>query len=501
MLTLKLLQSLLQTLLKLTGGSMLLDDIIKISAMESINLECKARLNRDDTEGWLKTIAGFSNAEGGTFFIGVEDKSHKLLGFSRKDADSERNYFNNQINEHISPRPAFKISFIPYEVRDAKLFVIRIDVSESPVKPVILKYKNIPSIYMRRDGFTNGATYEEIIQMSIKSQNAQFDILDSEVKYERKNFSKLFTFFAEQNPGKELTDKALQSIGFFTKNKILKNGATFFADNYNGTKTQVQCSVFSGLTKGSERIVTINKFAGNLIDEINYMMEFVKTRMNHSLIKQADSRKNIDAYPERALFEGIINAIAHRDYFLDGTQIQIDMFKDRLEISSPGSFYQGEKIGKTYELSNIISKRRNELICAVLVKCNVMEAAGTGFDKIIQEYNSADQNHKPYIFSSSDHFTLVLPDLTYTDGIADDSLPDIQPVPVSNGSTHDEKILAFCYNQPRKISEITAFLGISDSSYFRKEILDNLENQNYLLTAKQANAKVYKTNRELVHLV
>ena len=119
---------------------MLLDDIIKISAMESINLECKARLNRDDTEGWLKTIAGFSNAEGGTFFIGVEDKSHKLLGFSRKDADSERNYFNNQINEHISPRPAFKISFIPYEVRDAKLFVIRIDVSESPVKPVILKY-------------------------------------------------------------------------------------------------------------------------------------------------------------------------------------------------------------------------------------------------------------------------------------------------------------------------------------------------------------------------
>ena len=231
------------------------------------------------------------------------------------------------------------------------------------------------------------------------------------------------------------------------------------------------------------------------------MMEFVKTRMNHSLIKQADSRKNIDAYPERALFEGIINAIAHRDYFLDGTQIQIDMFKDRLEISSPGSFYQGEKIGKTYELSNIISKRRNELICAVLVKCNVMEAAGTGFDKIIQEYNSADQNHKPYIFSSSDHFTLVLPDLTYTDGISDDSLPDIQPVPVSNGSTHDEKILAFCYNQPRKISEITAFLGISDSSYFRKEILDNLENQNYLLTAKQANAKVYKTNRELVHLV
>lgn len=52
-------------------------------------------------------------------------------------------------------------------------------------------------------------------------------------------------------------------------------------------------------------------------------------------------------------------AVAHRDYYLDGTQIQVDMFKDRLEISSPGGFYRGEKSGKTYNLSGIISKRRN----------------------------------------------------------------------------------------------------------------------------------------------
>ena len=51
------------------------------------------------------------------------------------------------------------------------------DISESPVKPIIVKFKNIPSIYMRREGFTNGATYEEIISMSIKSRNTQFDIL------------------------------------------------------------------------------------------------------------------------------------------------------------------------------------------------------------------------------------------------------------------------------------------------------------------------------------
>ena len=59
------------------------------------------------------------------------------------------------------------------------------------------------------------------------------------------------------------------------------------------------------------------------------MLEFVEQRMNHSLIKKDTGRINLDAYPKRALFEGLVNAIAHRDYFLDGSQIQIDMFKDR----------------------------------------------------------------------------------------------------------------------------------------------------------------------------
>ena len=114
------------------------------------------------------------------------------------------------------------------------------------------------------------------------------------------------------------------------------------------------------------------------------------------------------------------------------------MFKDRIEISSPGSFYQGEKISKTYDLSNIISMRRNELICEVFVKCKVMEAAGTGFDKIIEDYAKADEKHKPYIFSSSDHFTLVLPDLTYIPGIKNDSLPAIGVLPLPPVSDYKE---------------------------------------------------------------
>ena len=477
---------------------MRLEEIVEVPLLESFDMECKSRLNRENVEGWLKTIAGFSNTTGGSFFIGVEDKSHKLIGFSREQADSERNFFNNQVNEHIFPRPQSQISFLRYDANGRELFLIRVDVPESPFKPVIVKFKNVPSIYMRRDGFTNGATYEEIIEMSIKSRAAQFDVLDSEEPYNRADFSKLFEFYKLRNPQNELSDKALLSIGFFTNSRILKNGAFLFSDKYKGEKTEVQCSVFSGFNKGSERIVTINKFNGNITDSIGFMLEFAKQRMNHTLIKLADSRVEIDAYPERALFEGIINAVAHRDYFLDGTQIQLDMFKDRLEITSPGSFYQGANLGKTYDLANLISKRRNELICAVLVKCNVMEAAGTGFDKIMEDYANADEVHKPFVISKSDHFTLVLPDLTFAEGVQDGSLVHIDYMPAKNASEHDEKILSFCYEKSRKAGEIAAFLSLADSSYFRKTILENLVEQKYLDKNKISGTAYYRTNREMV---
>ena len=231
-----------------------------------------------------------------------------------------------------------------------------------------------------------------------------------------------------------------------------------------------------------------------------YSVLSFKQRMNHTFIKLANSRVTIDSYPERALFEGIVNAVAYRDYFLEGTQIQVDMFKDRLEISSPGSFYQGEKIGKTYDLSKVISKRRNELICGILVKCNVMEAAGTGFDKITQEYKDVDENPRPYIYSTSDHFTLVLPDLTYSGGLIADEAENVEFMPVPNGTAHDEKVLSFCYNTARKAAEIAEYLGLSDSSYFRKKVLENLVERGYLEKDKVAGTYYFKANRDMVNL-
>ncbi len=88
----------------------------------------------------------------------------------------------------------------------------------------------------------------------------------------------------------------------------------------------------------------------------------------------------------------------------------------------------------------------------------------------MEDYKDADEVHRPYVFSSSDYFTLVLPDLTYMDGTQDSNLPRIIFIPVEQGTIYDEEVLSLCFYRAHKASEIARFLGISDSTYFRKQV-------------------------------
>ena len=135
----------------------------------------------------------------------------------------------------------------------------------------------------------------------------------------------------------------------------------------------------------------------------------------------------------------------------------------------------------------------------MLVACNVMEAAGTGFEKIMEDYKNADDLHKPYIYSTSDHFTLVLPDLTYDKGVEDEMVPSLSYIPVPNETKLDSKVLSYCYYKAHKVSEIVKYLHISDSSYFRELVLKNLVKHGYLFVSKISNATYYKTNPNMVN--
>ena len=112
---------------------MYLEELVENVQIENDKIECKARLNRGDVVGWLKTIAGFANASGGEFYIGVEDKTNKLIGFDRIEADNERNYFNNQVNELLSITPE-ELKRVANEYLNVDKFYIAIAGDEKQLK-------------------------------------------------------------------------------------------------------------------------------------------------------------------------------------------------------------------------------------------------------------------------------------------------------------------------------------------------------------------------------
>ena len=57
---------------------MYLEELTGSITLENLEVECKARLDRNNPQSWIKTVGGFSNAAGGTFYIGAEDKTFKL---------------------------------------------------------------------------------------------------------------------------------------------------------------------------------------------------------------------------------------------------------------------------------------------------------------------------------------------------------------------------------------------------------------------------------------
>jgi ATP-dependent DNA helicase RecG len=108
-------------------------------------------------------------------------------------------------------------------------------------------------------------------------------------------------------------------------------------------------------------------------------------------------REDAPPYPVGVLREAVVNAIAHRDYRITGSQIHVLMFNNRVEVRSPG------KLPGHVTIKNLLRERysRNEAIVQVLADMGFIERLGYGIDRMIRSMRDADQ--QPPKFEETDN--------------------------------------------------------------------------------------------------
>lgn len=489
---------------------MKIEELIGSTNLENNEVEFKRFLNEGMDKSndsllqirWLKTLAAFANGTGGKMYIGVDDESHELMPLDSKNTNEQILLIRRELQERLVPSIVPDIKTFPISNGNETLYVIEVSISHCFQLPVMVKDRGSYTIYIRKYGYTEVASPDEIRSLVLKDERTKFDILPTDVSYDEKDFSILKNEYSKNHNGNVLLDKTLQLKAFFDESGKLRRGSLLFRDDCEDPKTKVTIVKWPGLDRSSSSLLSRIQLTGPITKVIDEATRNVILLSTSGIQKTSAGEKPYFSYPERSIYEGIANAFAHRNYWMEGTQIQIDIFLDRLEITSPGSLLSGRELSKEKDISSIIPQHRNALIADILSLVGVIQGIGTGFDKIVGDYVSQDDEHKPFVTCTSDYFTLVLPDLTYQKGIisaSNDNLPDIYVDDLSI-SEKEKLILSYCYSTKRTVSEISQKLNVSVSSYLKNEIIGKLIKKGYLAEI-QGRPASYMTSHERVKVV
>ena len=348
---------------------------------ESKNVEYKVTLP-DKSEKCMKTIVAFANTQGGKLIVGIDDKTHEIVGVENEILFQVMDGIANAVSDSCMPQIIPDIE--PQTVDGKTVIVVSVEAGKN--RPYYLKSKGKENgTYIRVAGTSRQAFPEKIRELEMEGARISWDELTC-VGY---------------SVSDEATERLCQDIENFRKKagmtehsvkkeqlinwKILKQSeeqvmatnayALLTSDYFPFSKTQ--CAVF----KGTDRAVFLDKreFTGPIYAQIESAVDFVLRNIRLGARIDGLVRKEKYELPLEAIREMIINAHCHRN-LLDESCIQVAVYDDRLEVTSPGGLYNG----LTYEeVMNGHSKIRNKAIANIFSQMGLVEAWGSGIKRIL----------------------------------------------------------------------------------------------------------------------
>ena len=357
---------------------------------ESKNIEYKITLP-DKSEKYMKTIVAFANTQGGKLIVGIDDKTHEIVGVANEILFQLMDGIANAISDSCMPQI---IPDIEPQTIDGKTVII-VSVEAGKNRPYYLKSKGKENgTYIRVAGTSRQAFPEKIRELEMEGARISWDELTCVGYPVSKEATEKLCSNIENFRGKAgMTERSVKKEQLINW-KILKQSegqllatnayALLTSDYFPFSKTQ--CAVF----KGTDRAVFLDKreFTGPIYTQIEEAVDFVLRNIRLGATIDGLVRKEKYELPPEAIREMIINAHCHRN-LLDESCIQVAVYDDRLEVTSPGGLYNG----LTYEeVMNGHSKIRNKAIANIFSQMGLVEAWGSGIKRI---FNAAKEYDLP----------------------------------------------------------------------------------------------------------
>ena len=376
---------------------------------ETTECDFKSELERNKPVTWLKSVSAFANGIGGTLLFGVNDDG-SVAGLSDAQADAE--FISEKIKERITPLPKFVLTT---QIEEG-FYILVLVVKSGRNTPYYYSADGNKRAYVRVGNESIPAPDHILNELILKGTNRTFDSITTEYKREDYSFSLLEATYLQRSKIRfEQTDYI--SFGLANETGFLTRAGSLLTDQHINYNSRIFCTRWNGLEKGSifDDALDDKEYDGNLISLLQNGHDFIKNNSKVRFVKEPWERIDKPDYAERAYSEALVNALIHRDYIVMGSEIHIDMYDDRVEISSPGGMYKGPDI-QDQDINRIKSERRNPILADLFHRMRYMERRGSGLKKIVNETEKLpgySSKFAPEFFSTSSSFTVILKNVNY----------------------------------------------------------------------------------------
>ncbi len=356
-----------------------------ISMGEGQQREFKQRI--DNLESIAGEIVAFANSDGGSLFVGVED-SGGIVGLS--DPDAVFQTLSQLCRDRCIP-PVSPVMEI-FSVDEKSIIVLTVDPAFNGQKP----YRTAGGrFYLRVGRDKRDATGRELIRIAQASGELHYDespVLGTELEdISRKSFDAYhqvqfgLTLEEQLNQSGMAWPRLLQNMRLLhdLDGRYVPSVAALLIFGHSPQRwmpqSRLSAVAFSGEDEDSD-ILDRREIMGRLPEIIEDTRAFLERNIRMPAIEHGFGREDILLYDRKALGEAVVNAIAHRDYSLSGSQIRIFLFRNRIEVRSPG------RLPNSITLDNIrlgVHAERNRAIATLLTQLGYMSAIGTGVPRLI----------------------------------------------------------------------------------------------------------------------